>query len=159
LGLESCSFAAAEDYLRSARLRDSDCVIADVQMPGMNGLELQEVMLAQALLVPIIFITAFPAPRIRERAEAAGAVAIVEKPFDAQVIVDSLDMAFERLEKRDFPESREPAKNSAGLSHCPVPSKITPSLHLVLSGGFALGAPKARSENAEEECKPVRRIT
>jgi FixJ family two-component response regulator len=69
-------------------------------MPGMSGLELQEVMLAQGLLVPIIFITAFPAPRIRERAEAAGAVAILEKPFDAQVVLDSLDMAFERRPPR-----------------------------------------------------------
>jgi FixJ family two-component response regulator len=100
LGLESCSFASAEDFLRSACLRDSDCVIADIQMPGMSGLELQEVMLAQGLLVPIIFITAFPAPRIRERAEAAGAVAILEKPFDAQVVLDSLDVAFERRPPR-----------------------------------------------------------
>jgi hypothetical protein len=62
------------------------------------------------------------------------------------------------LEKRDFSD-KEPAKNSAGLSHRSVPSKITSSLRFVPSGGFALGEPKASSENSEEEYKPVRRIT
>jgi FixJ family two-component response regulator len=96
LGFANFSFASAEEFLQSPSLHNSDCIIADVHMPGMSGLELQEVVRRQAISVPIIFITAFPRQHIRERADAAGAVAVLEKPFDAQLIVDSLDSAFGR---------------------------------------------------------------
>ena len=101
LGIVSYFFASAEDFLRSQHLQDSDCVVADLHMPGMGGLQLQETMLAQGYRVPIIFITAFPEQRSRERAEAAGAVAFLEKPFDVQVIVENLRIAFDRHDRLD----------------------------------------------------------
>ena len=93
LGYEACVFASAEDFLASPRRRDTSCLIVDVQMPGMNGLELQSELHARRQGTPIIFITAFPEERIRKRAEAAGAVGFFGKPVDGQMIIGCLDAA------------------------------------------------------------------
>ena len=94
LGLVARTYESAEDFLRSPDFDDISCLITDVQMPGMNGLELQSHLLAQGWRLPIIFITAFPEPNLRKRAEAGGALAFLEKPCDARVIVSLLDKAF-----------------------------------------------------------------
>jgi FixJ family two-component response regulator len=93
LGYEACVFASAEDFLASPHRHDTSCLIVDVQMPGMNGLELQSELHAQQQCTPIIFITAFPEERIRKRAEAAGAVGFFGKPVDGQTIIGCLDVA------------------------------------------------------------------
>jgi len=100
LGYQACEFASAEAFLASPHLQDTSCLIADVQMPGMNGLELQDALLARQQGVPIIFITAFPADRIRQRAEAAGAAGFFSKPVDSQMIIRRLDSALTRRERR-----------------------------------------------------------
>ena len=89
----ACSFASAEEFLRSPRLEDAACLIADLRMPGMNGVELQERLLSAGRRLPIIFITAHPEDRIRDRALAAGAVGFLGKPFAAQELVRCLDEA------------------------------------------------------------------
>jgi FixJ family two-component response regulator len=94
LGLVARTYESAEDFLRSPDFDDISCLITDVQMPGMNGLELQSHLLAQGWRLPIIFITAFPEPNLRKRAEAGGALAFLEKPCDARAIVSLLDKAF-----------------------------------------------------------------
>ena len=66
--------ASAEEFLQSAHFNDTLCVIADVQMPGMSGVELQARLLTQGHRVPFIFITAFPEETIRARALKAGAI-------------------------------------------------------------------------------------
>jgi FixJ family two-component response regulator len=81
LGFVAFVFESAEDFLRSPRVDDSACVITDVQMPGMSGLELQDRLIAQGNRIPIILITAFPEQALRNRAEARGALAFLEKPF------------------------------------------------------------------------------
>jgi FixJ family two-component response regulator len=94
LGFVACAYESAEDFLRSPQADETSCLITDVQMPGMNGLELQSHLLAQGRRLPIIFITAFPEPNIRKRAEAAGgALAFLEKPFDGGIIVSLLHEA------------------------------------------------------------------
>ena len=60
LGFVAFAFESAEDFLRSPRVDDSACLITDVQMPGMSGLDLQDRLIAQGSRIPIIFITAFP---------------------------------------------------------------------------------------------------
>jgi FixJ family two-component response regulator len=65
-------------------------------MPAMTGLELQKRLLAQGNRMPIIFITAFPEPRIQRRAEAGGAVAFLEKPFDGAALVGFIHVAMRR---------------------------------------------------------------
>jgi FixJ family two-component response regulator len=93
LGFVSCPFASAEDFLHSPHLKDTACLIADVQMPGMSGLDLQDALLAAGYRIPIIFITAHPEQGVRKRAEAGGAVAFFEKPFDMRAIAQSLHTA------------------------------------------------------------------
>jgi len=73
-------FASGPEFLGSDRLRDSACLIADVRMPGMNGLELQERVIASGDSIPTIFLTAFPDKKIRDRAMKAGAIAYLSKP-------------------------------------------------------------------------------
>jgi FixJ family two-component response regulator len=85
-----CTFESAENFLRSPEAEQTSCVIADVQMPGMNGLELQSHLLAQGRRLPIIFMTAFPEQSIRKRAQAAGALAFLDKPFDGKTMADLL---------------------------------------------------------------------
>jgi FixJ family two-component response regulator len=87
------AFASAEDFLRSDHLSESACLIADVRMPGMSGVDLLEHLVRQGRHIPVIFITAFPEESSRLRAVASGAVCILQKPFDAQVLFDYIDAA------------------------------------------------------------------
>ena len=96
LGYTVHTFASAEEFLRSIHFNDTSCVIADVQMPAMSGVELQALVLAQGHRVPFIFITAFPEETIRERAVKAGAICFLTKPFDRLTLIKCLDTALER---------------------------------------------------------------
>jgi FixJ family two-component response regulator len=73
LGHVAHTFASADDFLRSSQLNDTSCVIADVHMPGMSGIELQNLLKTQGHRLPIIFITAFPEESVRAQALEAGA--------------------------------------------------------------------------------------
>jgi FixJ family two-component response regulator len=90
LGFVACVFESAEQFLGSSRLEDTSCLITDVQMPGMSGLELQSRLISQGRHVPIIFITGFPEQSARERALGAGALAYLEKPFDGGAMTSLL---------------------------------------------------------------------
>jgi FixJ family two-component response regulator len=96
LGVANQSFSSAEDFLASPSVTGSDCLIADVKMPGMSGLDMQDALISRGAQIPIIFITAFPDRPIRERAEAAGAIAVLEKPFNSNDILRYLEIAFGR---------------------------------------------------------------
>lgn len=91
LGYEACIFASAEAFLASSRLRDTSCLILDVQMPGMTGLQLQAELGSRGHDIPIVFITAFSEERTRHRAEAAGAAGFFIKPVDGGTIANCLD--------------------------------------------------------------------
>ena len=90
LGYEALVFASAEAFLASPRLGDTSCLIVDIQMPGMSGLDLQAELQTRRSTIPVIFITAFPEERIRRRAEAAGAVGVFSKPVEDHIIVGCL---------------------------------------------------------------------
>jgi FixJ family two-component response regulator len=93
LGYIVHTFASAEEFLRSDRLDHFSWVIADVQMPGMSGVQLQDYLRAQGYRVPFIFFTAFPDEKIRAEALAAGAVCYLTKPFDADSLIQCLQVA------------------------------------------------------------------
>jgi FixJ family two-component response regulator len=93
LGYQSCVYRSAEEFLASPQLNDTSCVVADVQMPGMSGMELQNALAIRCRHIPVIFITAYPEERIRKRAEAAGAVAFFSKPVDSHALIECLDAA------------------------------------------------------------------
>jgi FixJ family two-component response regulator len=87
------TFASAEEFLRSSHLDDTACVIADVQMPAMSGLDLLALMRSQGYLAPLIFITAFPDESVRERALKAGAIGFLAKPFAGPTLIQYIDRA------------------------------------------------------------------
>jgi FixJ family two-component response regulator len=96
LGFTVCTFASAADFLQSPCVNDTSCVISDVQMPGMSGVELQSLLIAQGHRMPIIFITAFHEESIRARAMKAGAIGFLNKPFSGQTLIECLDTALQR---------------------------------------------------------------
>ncbi|MEH2612795.1 response regulator transcription factor [Bradyrhizobium sp. AZCC 1693] len=96
LGYAVHTFASPEEFLRSSQLGDTSCVIADVRMPSMSGLELQAYLLARGHSLPFIFITAFAVESDRARALKAGAICYLTKPFDGETLIGCLDAALER---------------------------------------------------------------
>jgi FixJ family two-component response regulator len=83
-------FPSAGDFLNSVDLNDTGCLILDVQMPGMNGLELQNRLIASQCRVPIIFISAHSDAEARARALEAGAVGFLQKPFSEDALLDAI---------------------------------------------------------------------
>jgi FixJ family two-component response regulator len=90
------TFVSADDFLQSDRLDDSACVIADVQMPAMSGLDLLTHMRVKGYTVPLIFITAFPDENVRSKALKAGAIGFLAKPFAGPVLIDCIETALNR---------------------------------------------------------------
>lgn len=97
LGYNAATFASAEEFLKSDRLHETACLISDVQMPGLNGLELQEHLKAAGHRIPTIFVTAFPDDRLRDRAMQAGAVSFMSKPFSDANLIVCLDRALQKV--------------------------------------------------------------
>jgi len=92
-GFPALTFACAEDFLNSGEQEDTACLIADIRMPGMSGLELQSRLSRDNLRIPIIFITAQGDQKMRMQALRAGAVEFLAKPFDDDVLLDSVRAA------------------------------------------------------------------
>jgi FixJ family two-component response regulator len=92
-GLEAHAFASAEAFLQSAEVEHAACLITDVQMPGMGGIELQNTLMERGCKVPVIFITAFPEERLRRQVEAAGSLGFLSKPFDAERLMPCIEQA------------------------------------------------------------------
>lgn len=99
-GFSAHAFASAQEFLLSPRSMETSCLIADVEMPGMNGVELQEHLIAHGHSTPMIFITAFPEDRIRERVMRAGAVDFLSKPFDEPRLLECVERALARHQDR-----------------------------------------------------------
>ena len=87
------TFASAEEFLQSVHLDRSSCVVADVQMPAMSGLDLLAHMRAEGYSAPFIFITAFAEESVRARAIQAGAICLVAKPFAGPVLINCIETA------------------------------------------------------------------
>jgi len=93
LGLRVHTFRSAEEFLQSPCVDDTSCLITDLQMPGLSGIELQGLLVAQARHMPIILVTAFPEERMRNRAMQAGALGFLSKPFESQTLIKLIDKA------------------------------------------------------------------
>ena len=92
-GFESLMFRSAEDFLTSGALSQADCLITDVRMPGMNGLELQRRLRIERPSLPVIFITAHNDDQIRLQALAGGAIEFMYKPFDGAALLRIIEQA------------------------------------------------------------------
>jgi FixJ family two-component response regulator len=95
VGLPARAFASAEEFLKSGQQHQTACLIADIRMPGMSGLELQATLNAEQCKIPTIFITAHGDARMRMQALRAGAVEFLAKPFDNEVLLASVRAALE----------------------------------------------------------------
>jgi len=95
-GLSALCFGSAEQFLDSQARSKVACLIADIRMPGMSGLELQANLKAERCLIPVIFITAHGDAEMRIHAMRQGAVELLSKPFDDAVLLEIVHTALER---------------------------------------------------------------
>jgi len=94
-GVPARSFASAEDFLKSGQQRQTGCLIADIRMPGMSGLELQAKLNADRFKIPTIFITAHGDEKMRMQALRTGAVEFLAKPFDDEALLERVRAALD----------------------------------------------------------------
>ena len=94
-GLPAQAFASAEEFLKSGQQNEVGCLVADIRMPGMSGLELQAKLNADQCRIPTIFITAHGDEKMRMQALRAGAVEFMAKPFDDEALLESVRAALE----------------------------------------------------------------
>ena len=93
LGHSVAAFDSAEDFLLSDRINETECLICDVRMPRISGIELQRDLIAKGHRFPIIFVTAHPTKGAREAALAAGAIGFLNKPCNEDTLIALLDQA------------------------------------------------------------------
>ena len=92
-GFRSLEFASAEEFLNSSEREHTACLITDIRMPGISGLELQSKLKQEHYRIPIIFITAQGDEKMRMQALRAGAVRFLTKPFDDEVLLEGVRVA------------------------------------------------------------------
>jgi FixJ family two-component response regulator len=95
LGFDSVTFESAEKFLESRLVDDTSCLITDIRMHGLTGLDLQQQLIQSGKRVPIIFITAFLSENVRKKALESGAVGVLEKPFSDDHLVKCLNRALD----------------------------------------------------------------
>lgn len=93
LGYRALGFASAEDFLAAGLAEQSAAIVADIQLPGLSGIELKERLVSRGCAAPVIMITARTEPGLEERARASGALCVLRKPFAADVLIDCLERA------------------------------------------------------------------
>ena len=96
MGLTVKTFASAREFLEQAVAEEPGCLIVDLRMPAMNGLELQEQLMTRNLNLPVIFLTGYGTVPASVRAMKRGAVDFLEKPVDDQVLLDAIYQALEK---------------------------------------------------------------
>ena len=94
-GLSAQCFGSAEEFLESDERNQAACLVTDIRMPGMSGLDLQAKLKAEGSRVPIIFITAHIDAQMKREAMSAGAVEFLSKPFDGEVLLEKTRSALE----------------------------------------------------------------
>jgi len=109
LGYKAITFESAGDFLKSGMVAETTCLITDVQMPGLSGLELQETLQSQGYRTPVILITAYPNEKNRTRALDKGAVGFLGKPFNEQTLIECLTVAIKSWRRR-----------TAASNECPI---------------------------------------
>jgi FixJ family two-component response regulator len=98
-GFRTRSFCSAMEFLNSRQLDETGCLILDLRLSGMSGLELQRHLTAENRRIPIIFISAHGTPEAREEVMRAGAVAFLSKPFSEEALLNSIRLALENPTK------------------------------------------------------------
>ena len=126
-------FASGLELLKQARSLEPGCILLDIRMPGMDGLEVQQALRDQGVALPVVIMTGHGDISVAVKAMKAGAIDFIEKPFEKQVLLSALEQGFSRLRKEG--RNREKAEE-AGLRI----ASLTPRERDVLEG-LALGLP------------------
>jgi FixJ family two-component response regulator len=103
-GFQPAVFDSPESFLKSGQLPDTSCLIVDVQMPGMNGLQLQRCLAASGCNIPVIFVTAFHNKESRQQAMQAGAIAFLSKPFNDEILFETIRAALRDDDHQQRPD-------------------------------------------------------
>jgi FixJ family two-component response regulator len=93
LGYDVSAFSSAEAFLESEQIKDTSCLVTDLQMPGLSGIDLQDRLIADGYRIEVIFLTGYPDENVRTRAIKAGAVAFLTKPCDGNHLLGCLENA------------------------------------------------------------------
>ena len=93
LGYQAATFGSAEEFLGSAEMMATACLITDVQMPGLSGVELQDRLIADGHRMPTIFVSAFPDERVQRRVLGSGAIGYLHKPYEEDRLIECIDTA------------------------------------------------------------------
>jgi len=101
LGHDALGFGTAEEFLHANVAGRSSCIISDIQMPGMSGIELTHHLTSRNVLTPVILITARADAGLQERALASGAICFLKKPFDGEALIRCLENALEKQDGAD----------------------------------------------------------
>jgi FixJ family two-component response regulator len=105
LGYTASAYESAEKFLDSGQARNTSCLITDLHLPGLSGIELQKQLRSDGHRTPVIFITAFPEARARECALADGALAFLAKPFEEPDLLSSLKVALATVDDNTIAQS------------------------------------------------------
>ena len=95
-GYRTLSFPSAEDFLQSGQVTQISCLITDLHMLGLSGLDLQSQLRAKGFATPVIFVTAYPEGTFRDRALQNGAVGFLNKPFNEDCLLTCIDRALQK---------------------------------------------------------------
>lgn len=102
LGYDALTFCSAEEFLGSPQAMAAACLITDVQMPGMSGVELQDRLIADGHCMPIIFVSAFPDDRLQQQVLRSGAIGYLPKPLKEDRLIEFIDAALKGRDNRSI---------------------------------------------------------
>jgi FixJ family two-component response regulator len=91
LGFEADGYACAEDYIEAIGRKSFHCIVTDIHMPGMSGLELMEQLAIRGSIIPVVLITARPDKNLEAKAVAAGAACLLRKPFEINDLIECIE--------------------------------------------------------------------
>jgi FixJ family two-component response regulator len=111
MGFEVKTFPSAVDFLNQTSADGNGCLIVDVRMPGMSGLDLQQRLCDSGVELPVIFITAYEDAGVREQAIRCGALAFLQKPFSDQSLLDAIHAALSGVKHHAPTEGTAPGRN------------------------------------------------
>ena len=100
-GLEAESYASGKHFLEASALRRPDCLVLDLHMPGMSGLQLMQEMRATGAMLPTVVITAYDEPATRQQCLGAGAAAYLRKPLDERLLLNAISATMKRPPKEN----------------------------------------------------------
>jgi FixJ family two-component response regulator len=103
LGYAAQGFVSAEQFIAASGAASSDCVITDLHMRGMSGIDLIRYLQVQDPTLPVIMITGRPEPGLEPKAAALGAICLLRKPFETEALIHCLEKAFSNSDHRTTP--------------------------------------------------------